>query len=837
MQGITLPNCLQYLGNFAFFNFTRLTDCISFKTDPSSPSNLKIIGDYAFAVYSESSGAYSNNDYYKNAGLTASIDVELPNSLDDAAAPLANIYHSFSFDRKGGTKDKTYATVNDSIWNRVAVNKNAFDNQDSIRSVKMESGGTPHNISFGSNIFVRNGGIIRFEASENLCLLGNEFLKTCPNLREVFLIADRSKANTHGCDSNGILNSTTITNPWGVGDGTNDLANTRFLFNTDDYYDLVVYVKGNGTGNYPNTGNNSWHNISTNNAANTAYRTSDFGNAKRANIPVYFVDWTTQGNVKYWHINDATNSIAAHNELLNFENGPRTLDDYNNGYISFCKGSNGKYTAVRYYTNGTAGNYAKTIDLTSSTLTGMTIDVVGHEAFGGKNNKGDYIVLPNTITKIEERAFYRYDKSYGVKIVTFKNNNATQTPSGNSHTYAQIINSIETQNGSGYCCLPNSITRLERAAFYNNYFGSVELGTSLTFIGNIAFYSNQEIARNQSFLFTDYNDSTQTDTNSAFTSYNNGIYHTSNRMLLHQANGLTGDMTLRSGTKYIGYRAAAGSHYTSVTFDNATQYIYGHAFRNCLNLTSLNNVSSLIYIGTSDGYPSASDYDKDDGSNTSNDTGAFENCSSLKVDFSQMTSLKKIGSSAFKNCTNIVTDLSLTRTYNYKTYTHSTGTTTSATTITNVMDLSTLTGLTNVNANAFDSCSINYVITPNTTGSNYNTESKITFGSNAFTGTNARILCGETAQQADQSGNTANKPTTHYPNNALRPSASDYTNLYYRVHSSDDLVTANTERRYWTAIDTGNNNEISIIIFESKADAEGWLNNATNVASQRHSLA
>ena len=161
MHGITLPNCLQYLGNFAFFNFTRLTDCISFKTDPSKPANLKIIGDYAFAVYSASSGNYANNDYYKNAGLTASIDIELPYSFDDAAAPLANIYHSFSFDRKGGG-GSNYPTVNASIWNRVAVNKNTFDNQDSIRSVKMESGGTPHNISFGSNIFVRNNGIIYF---------------------------------------------------------------------------------------------------------------------------------------------------------------------------------------------------------------------------------------------------------------------------------------------------------------------------------------------------------------------------------------------------------------------------------------------------------------------------------------------------------------------------------------------------------------------------------------------------------------------------------------------------------------------------------------------------
>lgn len=839
LTSLTLPNCLEYLGNFAFFNFERLTKELSFKTNPALPSNLKIIGDYAFAVFSDS----STNNSYLPSDIVAEMDVELPNSLDDAAAPLANIYHSFSYDKKGGGSN-AYSTVNASIWNRVAINKNAFDNQDGLRSIKMESGGTQHDISFGSNNFIRNNGIIRFEASENLCLMGNEVFKSCTNLREVFLTGNRSKNNTHGCNSSGVLNNTTVSNPWGVGDGINDLAQTRFLFNTDHYYDLVVYVKEAGTGNnplnYPNntsSGNYTWYNISTNNSDANHYRTAELGNGKRANIPVYSVDWTTSGNIKYWHIND-----GGSNELVNLDDGPRTVDDYNNGYISFCKVNGGSnYTVARYYTDGSGDNTAKTIDLTSSILNGMTITTIGHEAFGGKMNRGYYFVLPTTITKIEERAFFRSDGAHGVRIVTFNNNGTIQTPAGSSNTFSQIVSTLNGQsfeNTSGYCCLPNSVTRLERAAFYNNLFGSVELGVALTFIGNASFEGRTDNARTQSFLFTDYNDATANDSNSAFQSVNDGIYHKGKKILLHQAIGKTGDMTVYQGTVSIGYRAAPGSKYTAVTFDSATVQISGQAFKSCPNLTTLNNVSSLKYIGTSDSYPSQNgNYDKDDGNNTSNDTSAFESCTNLKVDFSKMTSLLKIGTSAFKKCTNIVTDLNVTRTYYYSTYTHSSGTTTTPSSVTKVLDLSTLTGLKNVNANAFESCSINYVITPNTTGTNYDTESNITFGGNAFLSTNARICCGETAQQADQSGHTANKPTTHYPNNALRPSASDYTKLYYRVHSADDLVEANTERRYWTAIDTGNNNEISIILFESKADAAGWLSNASNVASQRHSLA
>ena len=841
LTSLTLPNCLQYLGNFAFYNFVRLTKGLSFKTNPNEPASLKLIGDYAFAVYSEggNNGDNATNKYLGD--IKAEMDVELPNSLDDSYAQSANIYHSFSWDRKGGSSI-TYSTVNKSIWNRVAINKNAFDNQDGLRSIKMEKGGTPHDISFGSNVFVRNTGIIRFEASEHLCLLGNETFKTCSNLREVFLTTSRSVNNNHGCNSSGTLENTDVSNPWGVGDGTNSY--NQNIFHTDDFYDLVVYVNRNSQNDkYPNT-DKTWYGAFLN-GNERAYKTTEIGSGRRQSIPVYNVDWTVDGNVKYWHINDAysDSDISAHDEILSFDNGPRTQDDYNNGYVSFVK-TGGNYTVARYFTKGDSGNYAKTIDLTTSKFNGMTITTIGHEAFGGSGARGYYFVLPATITSIEERAFYRYNNGNGVRIVTFKKNSSSpiQTFNGSDKTFEQIVSNIEAQNNDnnriGYCCLPNTITRIERGTFYNNFFGHVELGKALSYFTAGAFYSNVSKAKNQDFAFTDYDSTTSPDTNSVFEVYNNGIYHKTNKILLQQANGISGALTIKSGTKYIGYRAVAGSKYTSVAFDNATQRIYGYAFKNCTNLVSITNISNIISIGTDDGYPTLdSDYSKIDGEGSVHDSSAFEGCSKLKVDFSQMTALEKIGQSSFKGCTILVTGLSLSKEYSMNSYTPNStpgeGTVIEiASNPDKVLDLSTLTGLTNIGANAFENVSISYVFMPNTTGTTYNTSSNLTCGGDMFKGTGAKVLCGETAQQADQGGEYWS--SSRYPVNCM----GSYTNLYYRFHSSDDILgeTAGTTRRYWTAIKTNKANQVKVILFESKEQALDWLASTNNVNSQCHTF-
>lgn len=839
IEGIILPNCLEYLGNFAFFNFVNLQTCIKFKTNEAQSSKLKIIGDYAFAVYSGKNfgDAASKNKYYSSSpgSANAKVDIVLPRSLDDAEAPAANIFHSYQAD--------TCPNINEIVINRVAVNKSAFENQDALRSVTMESGGTAHDISFASNTFIRCDNLLRFEASDNLCLIGHEALKCCHNLREVFLTSERAK-NNHSHYTNGAPDGGTVSSPWGVKDDSNDYRdNNKPILAESTFENLVVYIKPPASGTFNNGGKTQYVHYKTYGGSHSIYK-DELANAERGrnNHPIYTVDWTQTGNIKYWKLNGTTNS-----NLLDFEDGPRTLDDYNSGYISFYKNnaSNNTYTVARYYTDGQTDNFSKTVDLTSSKLGSIKVNTIGNEAFGGFTAMGYYFVLPSSIT-IGERAFFRsgaLDRC--VRVVTFKNGSNIQVNATNVgvKTFEQIVATIEGQadgSKSGYCCLPASVKSVGSDAFYNNLFGSIELSNAYSKIDRTAFYTHYSGStlwgQNQSFLFTNYSGTTG---HSKFTVINNGIYYTAEsdyKMLVLQSNGITGELVVDDGTKAIGNRAAASSKYSSVTFDDDTTIIYGQAFANCLDLTTLNNISQIKYINASVNSPdieinTKGDYDQA----KTTGTGAFNNCKNLKLDVSQMTSIVKIGDSAFNGCTNIATGLTLNKTYSFFKYTSSTGEEARTDPANRIVDLSTLSSLTTLGNAVFDNCGIDYVITPNTTGEDYNVESNFYCGNaNVFPKT-AIKLCGETAHQADQSSQFSSlKPTTHYKNGGLN---GDYKTLYYRIHSYDDVITTQTtQRHYWTAVKTGNANQIKIVTFETKDDVQAWLAVGNNAANQCHTF-
>ena len=844
MTGITLPNCLKYLGNFAFFNFVNLRTCIKFKTNEQQPANLKIIGDYAFSVYSgKNFGDKANKNNYYNKTLdgvagpgasNAQVDLVLPNSLDDAEAPIANIFHSYQYD--------TLANINAATLNRVAINKNAFENQDAIRTVTMEPNDaynpavSAHDISFATNVFVRCNNMLRFEASENICLIGHETFKCCHNLREVFLTSDRAK-NNHSHWTNGAPDGGTVSNPWGVRDDNNNWKDDKKpIFNGGPFEHLVLYIKPPTSGTFNNGGKTNYVYIeevnSTAGSAGSMFK-NDITGGTRNKAPIYTVDWTASGVIKYWHINDTPTDM-----LLDFDHGPRTLNDYNDGYISFFKNGVTKYTVARYYSDGAysddAKHFAKTIDLSCSTLSSVPVDSIGKEAFASDGKAlGYYFVLPSDATTINERAFFRNgNKNLSVRIVTFKNGGTIRVNSANvgTKTFDQIVTTIEGQNDnnkSGYCCLPTGVTTVSDSAFYNNIFGTVELSNTFGKIVVSAFYVKSLWGKTQSYTFTDYNGST---THSKFTTANGGIYYTetaNKKMLVLQSNGVTGALTIDSGTKAIGNRAVAGCKYSSVTFDNDTTIIYGQAFTNCTNLTTISNISNIKYINASVNSPDTEINTQGnyyDPANTPG-TGAFSGCTKLAVDFTQMTSIVKIGDSAFSGCTKIATGLTLTKTYSFYTYTSGGSETLSASSSTKkVMDLSTLANLRYLGGSAFNNCDIDYAILPNTTGNNYSNESEFKCGSSAIFKNATIKLCGETAHQADQSSenNSSLNPKTHYPTAAL---CGNYATLYYRIHTDADCITANitTGRHYWTAVKTGNTNEVKIILFNAKADVTAWL--------------
>ncbi len=850
LSRVVLPNSLEYLGNFAFYNCTNLNadaDAISFKTDKTKPSNLKIIGDYAFAVHRDIKNYISDNG-------SAKVDLLLPNSLDDSYAPTANIYHScvWMADRKGKHTD-------DFVYNRVAINKNAFDNQLALRTVKMESGGVEgHTTSLASNVFVRCSNILRFESNENLCLIGDNTFKLCTSMREIFLHADTAKANKmHWDASSGGLHDTAVDNPWGIADGTNALHNNgdnkgETMFWATEYSELVVYVCGNNNGNnnYPDLSNaKNWRTLSQDKFSHALTGVD----RKAVGVPTYYVDWTVTGNVKYWHKNDSPTDVK-----VDFASGPRTLSDYNSGYISFVKqGTN--YTVARYFTEGKNNNFSKTIDLRSSAC-GVTVDAIGPEAFGTYNDKnlGYYYVLPSTINSIASRAFYRNKAANGVRIVTFDNGGTPQPYTGGAafSTIASGNNYDVDDTKRGYCCLPAAITVINDATFYNNVFSKVELPTSITKINDGAFYtnveSNSDKGRIDKFIFTDYNSGTSPDTNSYFTAGSGGLYYTEKNKTkaLFQANtGDTGTLNIDSGVTQVYYQAAASSKFTSVSFNDVTA-IGGQSFINCYSLASISNYSKIEYIGISGTITDISGSRTDTYKNTKGK--AFENCSSLKVDFTQMTSIKKIGENSFKTCSNLV-NLTLTKTYKFY---ESTGgnpadwNSVQAVT-TNVLDLSTLADLREIGAGAFVDAGVQYAILPNTTVSqtgdhdDYSSqESSFKCGGSAiFNNSSTKRLCGETAFQADQSGTGSLNPKTHYPVAAL---AGEYSKLYYRVHSINDILaagSASTGRQYWTAVKSGKPNEVRIILFADRDKAIAWLGDpedpnydSTNFDSQLHTF-
>ena len=832
MTSVTLPNCLQYLGNFAFYNFTNLVDGISFKTDTTEPSSLRMIGDYAFAV---------NNNHNWTPSSTE-VTLELPNTLNDAYAADAKFFHSFTYE-----KPKSPNTINSTIKNRYAIGKNAFDNQRVLRNVIMEEIDDAHNTSFASNVFVRCNNLITFRANSNLLLMGNDMFKDCALLKEVFLCTDRADSA-----------SNTLNYPWGIDDTNDNYSNSLFM-GSNTKPDCVIYVNGPHAPkklySAPAGGKNQWNVEAGPSYINELNYSSDttYGSI-RTSIPTFYnIDWQNEDDVIYWRKNSTQ-------DVYNCAK-PTTTSDYNNGLISIVKDvTTNKYTIAHYYHDGNNSHIADEIDLTALTIAD-DIETIGNEAFatdtGNAGRKGGfYFILPTSIKTISERAFYRKGTGCnGARIITYKSGSTIKVPTGEGRTYAQIksaIHSAADANKVGYCCMPPNVEKIGRNAFYNHIFGTIELGASINFIGNAAFYTH---LGSNSALRGQTTTVTFTGTNTGgFSAINDGIYYTANaakKTLLYQSNGNTGALVIDGGTIAIGFRAAAGCKYSSVQFPNSLTTIYGCAFRNSRNLTTLTGLSSIQYInafaGNSEVYTTSLPFDNYDFRDTARAAthmdynkparfGAFMDCVNLtNVDFTSMTAIKKIGWSAFKN------DAALVNMANGASYSfYGTVTSNPTTKTTGVLDLRNCTNLTVIEKEAFGGCNgIEYVITRNSTGSNHTAESQLYFGKDPNGNTDVarifptttKVLCGETLNQADQSGSGTNR-TTHYPtvkiSNQNESVLGPYTNLYYRVHDVSDLYSGNkTGRKYWT-VDTNG----KFYLFEGYDEAKDWLDVTANYNSQ-----
>ena len=160
VTSLQLPNCLEYIGDLAFANFFYC-ESLSFKTDNTKPSHLKVIGQYAF----------NRLGFKKTAGT---INLVLPNTLNDQDAEKAKFIHPYKGSNNGDKSD-------------VAIGRHCFDRAFSLLTLEMEKAtdeqlwsDNAHTIvrkdytcSVGTSAFNRTKYLIKFTASENLWTLGS----------------------------------------------------------------------------------------------------------------------------------------------------------------------------------------------------------------------------------------------------------------------------------------------------------------------------------------------------------------------------------------------------------------------------------------------------------------------------------------------------------------------------------------------------------------------------------------------------------------------------------------------------------------------------------------
>ena len=850
------------------------------------PDTLYYVGDYSFSRFvnvntfhmSMSMKAIADNAFYK-LGFNATVgtvELVLPKTLNDADAQLANFKHMTN----NGFKHDDYTR-----W--YAVGKYAFREAKCLATVTMEPDSSHINdssykCSFFSNTFHTCSNLVRFKASANACYLGKDLFKACDNLREIFLAT--AKADESGIDY-----------PWNIDEANGSYGGTFFSGASPE---LVIYVDGASAPGELDTPistdagvdvqvAHAWNSESLfksngyvesyNNDIKSNDGTSSsqyYQRWSRSVVPTYY-NVNLDSGVKYWNPKSPSSLASA----------PTNLAGYNSGIISFVKGSDNKYTAVRYYYSfsGTTG-YAK-IDLTSvpgiSDGTTKDLTVIGDEAFATLQTNSDtknddrtrqpgfYFILPNTITTIGERAFYRKLQGseyaverYGVRIVTYKNDAGKIIDKDGTTQLNSLDDRITTCNSdkNGWCVIPNSVTKIQRYAFYNNAFTKAILGSGVTFVGNNAFTTVNTSSKVRS------KSTTLEVSNANFNITNDGLYYvgggTDKQMLLYQTQANTGGtdklLTIKSDTKAIGFCAITNTSYENIELCSGLTTIYGAGMAQNYKLKKVTGVSSLRYIGAMENPKGANTgWDDPDYTEVWDSTtdahcdnvdyrdylyadrevmeslyGAFKDNTALTdLNFKSMSQLRKIGKSAFRGCSNLINMVG-TAEYSYKRYNKSDGSftyikadgSTSNTKVsfsTNILDLSGASHLRCIDRDAFRGCGkIKFLHLPDNKAEGAtqsplyigfdpeNPHWKDTTNNGGIFNNNAslRVFIKETAIYANPSYGSGHSASAHYPANAFGTG----NEIFYYLGSKADIPQDEVSSlKYWTYDSNG-----EIIIFD-----------------------
>lgn len=583
ITSLKLPASLLYIGPWAFKNFKMLS-VLKFTTpDDDANSRIPALRVIARDAFTNVGASLTGNNY---------LHITLPCSLDDSYAKAAS--------------------MNDGGSNWAAVGPYAFSGEDKVNNriatvtmATCEHTSSPNHsnikTSFATNAFSGSNKLVRFTANENLCYIGSSAFSGCNTLKELFLTTEKANATNKIC--------------WGTSNGGNNAGGS--IFGSSGCSNLVIYLDGNIPAKI--NVHNSTDNVAMwNSPGYSYYNLLGYGNnyTSRKTVPTFtsvsFTDINKTSIIYYKPSNGTTLSTS-----------PNLDSDYFQGLIAFVK-QGSSYTAARYYVNNS--NAKEEIDLTSITHTydGGSVNIsanlttIGPEAFASDSTAtsadaqapcpGKYYILPSTVTKIEERAFYRKAvadnstkqadvESRGIAIVTTKSGETTL--GGLNATYAAIKSDFDT-NKYGYCNIPN-VTYIGNDAFYNNLFKGVEMAAGLTHLGRSIFYNR---------VCSKLTDVSFVNTNTYFEIIDNGIYYTANankKTLLYQlqdvsnVTGSTKTLTVDSGTKAIGPAAITNTGYQKIELVSGLTQIYGASFQGNTSLETLgikaDNSYDLEYIG------------------------------------------------------------------------------------------------------------------------------------------------------------------------------------------------------------------------------------------------
>ena len=311
---------------------------------------------------------------------------------------------------------------------------------------------------------------------------------------------------------------------------------------------------------------------------------------------------------------------------------------------------NAKAATSGYYTYYVSGGKATITDVDASisgditipsTLGGYPVTAIGYEAFYHCTSL-TIITIPDSIESIGESAFWYCTSLTSVTIpdsVTSIGNSAFRDcDSLTSVTIPDSVTSIGKYAFSDCTKLtsvtiPDSVTSIESYAFcWCDSLTSITIPKSVNHIGSEAFRYCKSLAN---ITISD-----SVETIGAYAFHNTAYYNSSNWVnkvlyignhLIDASNALSGDYTVKNGTKTIGNSAFEYcTSLTSITIPDSVTSIGSSAFYNCTKLTSVTIGNSVTSIGGS----------------------AFSWCTSL-TGVTIPDSVTSIGGSAFYECTSL----------------------------------------------------------------------------------------------------------------------------------------------------------------------------------------